>query len=93
MVFYFYFALHFLFFFISPFLTIPSQFEAGSSSAIVPDDAVTFLARFDQSEVNDLGPADFWVSGPLYVDFYGFQVPEDCVSHLVMIYSSHGNFM
>ena len=27
------------------------------------------------------------------MDFYGFRVPEDCVSHLVMIYSSHGNFM
>ena len=27
------------------------------------------------------------------MDFYGFQVPGDCVSHLVMIYSSHDNFM
>ena len=27
------------------------------------------------------------------MDFYGFQVPEDCVSHLIMIYSSRGNFM
>ena len=45
------------------------------------------------SEVNDLGPAEFWASGPPYVDFYGFRVPEDCVSHLMMIYSSHGNFM
>ena len=27
------------------------------------------------------------------MDFYGFRVPEDCVPHLVMIYSSHGNFM
>ena len=55
--------------------------------------SVTFLARFDQPEVNDLGSADFWASGPPYVDFYGFRVPKDCVSHLVMIYSSHGNFM
>ena len=59
-------------FFIGPLPTIPSQFEAGSSSTIVPDDAVTFLARFDQPEVNDLGSADFWASGPPYVDFYGF---------------------
>ena len=68
----------------------------GNSSAIIPDlanDAVTFFARFDQPEINDLGPADFWASGPPYMDFYGFRVPEDCVSHLVMIYSSRGNFM
>ena len=54
---------------------------------------MTFLTRFDQPEVNDLRLADFWASDPPYVDFYGFRVPEDCVSHLVMIYSSHGNFM
>ena len=72
-------------FFIGPLPTIPSQFEVGSSSAAVPDDVVTFLARFDQPEVNDLGSADFWASGPPYVDFYGFRVLEDCISHLVMI--------
>ena len=27
------------------------------------------------------------------MDFYGFRVPEDCVSHLVMIYSSRDDFM
>ena len=85
--------LFFYFYFLSPLPTIPSQFEVGSSSATIPDDAATFFARFDQSEVNDLGPADFWASGPPYVNFFGFRVPEDCVSHLVMIYSSHGNFM
>ena len=59
-------------FLIGPLPTIPSQFEAGSSSAAVSDDAAAFLVCFDQSEVNDLGPADFWASGPPYVDFYGF---------------------
>ena len=53
----------------------------------------SFLARFDQPKVNDLGSADFWASSPSYVDFYGFRVPEDCISHLVMIHSRHGNFM
>ena len=83
----------------SPFIagllpTILSQFEAGSSSYVaVPDDTASFFVRFDQPEVNDLGSVEFWASGPPYVDFYGFRVPEDCVSHLVMIYSSHGNFM
>ena len=83
----------------SPFIagllpTIPSQFKAGSSSYVaIPDDAASFFVHFDQPEVNDLGPAEFWASGPPYVDFYGFRVPQDCVSHLVMIYSSHGNFM
>ena len=83
-------------FFISPFPTAPSQFEVGSNSTAVPDlanDAATFFAHFDQPEINNLGPADFWASSPPYVDFYGFQVPEDCVSHLVMIYNSHDNFM
>ena len=77
-----------------PLPTIPSQFEAGSSSYVaILDDAAPFFVRFDQPEVNDLGPVEFWASGPPYVDFYGFRVPQDCVSHLVMIYSSHGNFM
>ena len=83
----------YIYIYIGPLPTIPSQFETGSSSIAVPDDTATFFARFDQPEVNDLGPADFWASGPPYVDFYGFRVPEDCVSHLVMIYSSGGNFI
>ena len=58
--------------YIGPLSTAPSQFEVGSSFAVVPDDAATFFARFDQLEVNDLGPTDFWASGPPYVDFYGF---------------------
>ena len=52
-----------------------SQFEVGSNSATIPDlvqEAATFFAHFDQPEVNDLGPADFWGSGPPYADFYGF---------------------
>ena len=81
------------FFVVGPLPTIPSQFKAGSSSAAVPNDAASFFVRFDEPEVNDLGPANFWASGPPYVDFYGFRVPEDCVSHLVMLYSRHGNFM
>ena len=85
------FALRF-FFYIGLLSTIPSQFEASSSSAAVPNDVVTFFACFDQLEVNNLSPIDFWAFGPPYVDFYGFRVPEDCVSHLVMIYSSRGNF-
>ena len=56
-------------------------------------EATVFFARFDQPEVNDLDPADFWGSGPPYVDFHGFRVPEDCASHLEAIYSSHGDFM
>ena len=27
------------------------------------------------------------------MDFYGFRVPEDCVSYLVMVYSSHDDFI
>ena len=55
-----------------PLPTIPSQFEVGSSYVTIPDDAASFFVRFDQPEVNDLGPAEFWASGPPYVDFYGF---------------------
>ena len=78
---------------VGPLPTIPSQFEAGSSSAAVPDDAASFFVCFDQPEVNDLGPAEFWASDPPHVDFYSFRVPEDCAPHLVMLYSRHGNFM
>ena len=68
----------------------------GSNSATIPDpvqEVATFFARFVQPEVNDLGPADFWGSRPPYVDFHGFRVPEDCVSHLVMVHSNRGDFM
>ena len=80
-------------FIVGPLPTIPSQFEAGSSSAAVPDDVASFFVRFDQPEVNDLGTADFWAFGPPYVDFYGFRVPEDCAPHLVILYSRHGDFI
>ena len=73
-----------------------SQFEVGSSSATIPDpvqEVATLFARFDQPEVNDLGLADFSGSGPPYADFYGFWVPEDCVSHLMMVHSNRDDFM
>ena len=48
-----------------PLPTIPSQFEVGSSSHVaIPDDAASFFVRFDQLEVNDLDPPEFWASGP-----------------------------
>ena len=68
----------------------------GSSSATVPDpvrEAAAIFTRFDQLEVNDLNPMNFWGSGPPYVDFHGFRVPEDCASHLEAVYSSRGDFM
>ena len=77
-------------------LTPPSQFEVGSSSATVPDpvgEAAAIFTRFDQLEVNDLNPMNFWGSGPPYVDFHGFRVLEDCASHLEAVYSSRGDFM
>ncbi|KAK9991365.1 hypothetical protein SO802_026350 [Lithocarpus litseifolius] len=50
-------------------------------------------AKPPQPEVNDLNLADFWGSGLPYVDFHGFRVPRDCVSHLEAVYSSRGDFM
>ena len=79
-----------------PIPTAPPQFEVGSSSATVPDpvgEAAAIFTRFDQLEVNDLNPMNFWGSGPPYVDFHGFRVPEDCASHLEAVYSSRGDFM
>ena len=63
---------------------------------MVPDPvgkATTFFARFDQPKINDLDPANFWGSGPPYVDFHGFRVPQDCTSHLEAVFSSQGDFM
>ena len=74
----------------------PSQFKEGSSSATVPDfesEAVAFFIRFAQLEVNDLDLADFWGNGAPYFDFHGFQVLEECVSHLEAVYNNHGDFM
>ena len=71
--------------------TVLSQFEVGSSSTMVLDpmgEAAAFFVHFDQSEINDLNPVDFWGSDPPYVDFHGFRVPQDCVSHLEAVFSS-----
>ena len=81
---------------LGPLSTVPSQFKIGNSSATVLDpvsEVVAFFTCFDQLEVNDLDPVDFWGSEPPYVDFYGFRVLEDCASHLVVVYSSRGDFM
>ena len=56
-------------------------------------EAVAFFVHFDQPEINDLDPADFWASSPPYVDFYGFKVPQVCVSHLKAVFNSRGDFM
>ena len=73
-----------------------SRFKVGSSSAIVPDlvsKAIAFFIRFDQPETNDLDLADFWGVGSFYVDFHGFRVPEECISHLEVVYNSRRDFM
>nr|XP_023873147.1 uncharacterized protein LOC111985721 [Quercus suber] len=77
-------------------VTAPSQFEVGSSSATVPDptrEVAAFFTRFDQPEVNNLDPADFWGARSPYVDFHGFRVPGECAPHLEAVYRSHGDFM
>ena len=77
-------------------LTAPSRFKVGSSAATVPyliSEAIVFFTCFDQPEVNDLNLADFWDSGPPYVDFHGFKVPENYASYLEAVYSSCGDFM
>ncbi|XP_050271872.1 uncharacterized protein LOC126715345 isoform X3 [Quercus robur] len=74
----------------------PSQFEVDNNSTTVPDpasEAAAFFTRFDQPEVNDLDPADFWGARSSYVDFHGFRVPEECAPHLEGIYRSRGDFM
>ena len=85
-----------MFFLIGSLLTAPPQFEVGRCSATILDpanEATAFFTRFDQPEVNDVDPIDFWGSRPPYADFHGFRVPEDCVSHLMMVHSNHGDFM
>ena len=81
---------------LGPLPIVPPQFEVGSSSATVPDlvsEVAAFFAHFDQLEVNNLDLADLWGSGPPYIDFHGFKVSQDCVSHLEAVYSSQGDFM
>ena len=83
-------------FLIGPLPTTPPQFKLGSSFATIPNpvsEAATFFAHFNQPEVNKLDPANFLVSRPPYVDFHGFRVLEHCVSHLVAVYNSRGDFM
>jgi len=73
-----------------------SWFEVGSSSATVPDptsEAAAFFTRIDLPEINDLDLANFWGARAFYVDFHGFQVPEECITHLEAIYSNRGDFM
>ena len=73
------FSYHALCFMLSLLLIVLSQFEVGNSFVTVPNpmsEAATFFTRFDQPEVNDLDPIDFWGFGPPYVDFHGFWVPK-----------------
>ena len=56
-------------------------------------EAAAFFTHFNQPEVNDLDPMDFWGSRPPYVHFYGFRVHRDYVSHLEVVYSNCGDFM
>ena len=77
-------------------VALTSWFEIGSNSATVPDpvsEAAAFFTCFDQAETNDLDPLDFWGARSPYVDFHGFQVPEECVTHLEVVYSSCRDFM
>lgn len=71
-------------------------FKVGSSSAIVCDpasEAATFFIWFNQPEVNDLCPIDFFDVGAPYVDFHDFWVPRECITHLKAVYNSRGDFM
>ena len=81
----------------TPIKVAPSfQFEVGSSSAIVPNpvsEAVAFFIRFDQPKTNDLDPSDFWGAKALYVDFHGFWILRECISHLEAVYNSRGDFI
>lgn len=56
-------------------------------------EVASFFTHFDQPEVNDLNPVNFWGSGPPFVNFHGFRVLGDCASHLEVVYSSRGDFM
>ena len=81
---------------LGPLPSVPSQFKVGSSFATILDpvgEAATFFVHFDQLEINDLDPANFWTFDPLYVNFHGFRIPQDCVSHLEAVFSSQGDFM
>ena len=81
---------------LGPLPIVTSQFEVGSSSAMVPDpvdEVAAFFTHFDQPKINDLNHADFWGSGPPYVDFHGFKVPQDYAFHLEAVFSSWGDFM
>ena len=81
---------------LGPILTAPFQFEVCNSSTTVPNlvsETVAFFTRFDLPKVDDLDPTEIWGFGPPYVDFHGFRVPEDCVSHLEVVYSSRDDFM
>ena len=78
------------------FLGPTSWFEVGSSSATTSDsasEAIAFFIRFDKLKTNDLDPADFCGAGAPYVDFYGFWVLGECITHLKAVYNSHGDFM
>ena len=52
-----------------------ATFEIGSNSNAAPNpvgEATAFFTRFKQAEMNDLDLADFWGTGPPYVDFHGY---------------------
>lgn len=71
-------------------------FDTGSNSAIATDPvdkATTFFTHYEQVEMNDFDLVDFWGIGPPYVDFHGYQVLEDCLENLKVVYRNHRDFM
>ena len=71
-------------------------FDTGSNSAIATDPvdkATTLFTRYEQVEMNDFDLVDFWGIGPPYVDFHGYQVLEDCLENLKVVYRNHRDFM
>lgn len=77
-------------------VALTSWFEVGSNSATLLDpasEAAAFFIRFDQPKTNDLDPLDFWGAGTPYVDFHGFWVLGECITHLQTFYNSHRDLM
>lgn len=73
-----------------------ATFGIMSCSAAIPNPvskATALFIRFDETEMNNLDPANFWGTRPPYVDFYRHRVPKDCVGHLEVVYHNHWDFM
>lgn len=91
-----YFVHHFFCLAAIDILEEPKTAASCSCSTTIPDlasEAAAFFTQFNLPETNDLYLINFSGAGTPYVDFHGFRVPQEYITHLEAVYNNRRDFM